>query len=225
MLSFPFSQNTTIELFDSAQNLVVGYAFTSPGSKPDFQDQRWVLYAEYQSPPSTSIVLQTPQNPLLRFSSLANFLSALQLGTAGPLWRMGATYVRVSSQGYPDVPQTEPVPPPFPSLVLPGKPPSISEQIDDHPATLANSTLNVFNGYVFGTQITVGAPGTKQNVEYWAILPSYAPAQETTRVFLRPDSAENHQTLNDFLNDMRRQSGTALVVASCVYAATIPLNP
>lgn len=225
MLSFPFSHNTTIELFDSAQNLVVGYAFTSPGSKSDFQEQRWVLYAEYRSPPSTSIVLQSPQNPLLRFYSLADFLNALQLGSGGPLWRADATYVRASSQGYPDVPPTEPVPPPFPSVVLPGKPPSLSQQIDDHPATLANSTLNIANGHVFGTKIVGGVPGTKQNVEYWAILPGYTPAQNASQVFLQHDLAENHQTLSDFLTDMRRRNGAALVVASCVYVATIPLNP
>lgn len=225
MLSYPFAQNTCVELFDTAQNLVVGYAFASAGSKPAFQEQRWVLYHEYQSPPSVAVILRTPTNPALRFASLSAFLDALRLDTKGPLWRTGARYVKALGQIYAEFPRTEPVPPPFPTVALPERLPSVGQQIDDHPAALDSGGTNIRNGYVFGTSIVDGAPNTKQNVEYWVTLSGYTPARDNAQVVLQHDTDSSHQTLTNYLDDMRNQAGATLTVASCVYVWTIPLNP
>lgn len=225
MLSFPFIDDLSIELFDTDQNTVVGYVFASAGSKSQFQELRWVLYREYQSPPTGTVVLRRPVNPLLRFNSLSEFLDSLRLGTNGPLWRSEATYVKVCAESHAVFPRGEPVPPPFPSVQLPGKKIDVFIQIDDHPATLDSSIQSLRNGYVFGTSIVNATAGTKQNVEYWVMLPGFTPAGDGAQVFLRHDPASNHQELSDFLNDMQNRAGATLVVASCVYMAVLPLNP
>src|SRR5262245_23903818 len=103
MIAPPFANNTTLELFDETIGRVVGYVFASSGSGTltgsgtITQEQRWVLYADYVSPPGRSVVLRRPTDAALQFQSLTEFRNALRTATGG-IWRDGAKYVKVNAQ-------------------------------------------------------------------------------------------------------------------------------
>jgi hypothetical protein len=246
----PFANDVTLELFDEAQGLVVGFMFASMGTEPITQEQRWVLYREYQSPPALSVALRVPADPALQFNSLKRFLEAL-CSTNGPLWRTNAKYVKVVARTYDVFPTDDPAPLPFPNLKFgdelvqqasdhdrkhPKAEPFQGRrwpvgtggiQIDNHPAILTSRSLApIPDGYVFGTAIEDGPiPGVKQNLEYWVALPAYVAADTSASLFLRNDSNETHQSLSGFLDAMRRLEGANLTLASCAYAVEIPQNP
>jgi hypothetical protein len=129
----PFTNDVTIELFDEAQGLVVGYMFASAGQEPVAQEQRWVLYPEYQSPPVQSVIFRFPLKEGLQFPTVERFLEAV-CGTGAPLWRSAARYVKVVAQNFDSVPREIPDSLPFPVLTFNEEPLLASSLLgDDHP--------------------------------------------------------------------------------------------
>jgi hypothetical protein len=245
----PFTNDVTIELFDEAQARVVGYMFASPGKELVAQEQRWLLYPEYTSPPVQSVVFRFPEDPLAQIFTVERFLESV-CGVDAPLWRPASRYVKVVAQNFESFPQAPPEPLPFPEIFYdaplrlasgdsdghPGRGGDKGRghggkkgdvQIDDHPATLGSSPNNSLpGGYVFGTQIKESVvPGVLQNYEYWVTLPEFVAASERASVFLKKDNDESHRSLSGFFDDMRRLKGAQLTVASCAYANAIPMNP
>jgi hypothetical protein len=244
----PFANNVTIELFDEAQSLVVGYMFAS-SSERVAQEQRWVLYPEYTSPPTQAVVFRAPLKPGLQFSTVDAFLEAVCV--TGTLWRTAARYVKVVTQTYDSVPTTMPDPLPFPALTFDNPSMAVASwdsdthpgrgkgnawgrghtkdgvQIDDSPAKLSSMPDgSITQAYVFGTAIKESTiPGVFQNNEYWVTLSGFAPANTSTSLFLRKDTDREHETLSTFYDAMRRLEGGKLTVASCVYSGQIPTNP
>jgi hypothetical protein len=235
MILPPFADNITLELFDVTKTSVVGYVFASAGASGVTQEQRWVLYAEYVSPPVRTVVLRRPTTTSLEFTSLDAFRGALRAGTGG-IWRDGARYVKVNAATQAEIPSA-PVPPPFPSVRLTESfeataplesspaPSKTHEQIVDHPGIFQDAVLR---GYVFGTPIISSTQsGITCNREYWIALPGYVTPGASTQASLEGRANIAFESLDHFLRTMRAQwvPGSSFTMASCVYATEVPQDP
>lgn len=101
----PFANNTTYRLTQTqldGQIRTAGFVFASPGTSPGVdQEQRWVLFQGYSLPLGT-VSFEIP-GPARRYTDLGAWKSALTTGES-PLWRSGASYVKVLAANSPYTP-------------------------------------------------------------------------------------------------------------------------
>ncbi|MCC6557523.1 MAG: hypothetical protein IT372_31615 [Polyangiaceae bacterium] len=224
----PFDNSTTLELFDEDIGAIVGYMFASEGCAPITQEQRWVLYEQYISPPTRAVRLRPSREHC--FTELSAFVSAL---SDVPLWRSGARYVKVNAQSHGSVPE-DPSPPPFPAMTL--KPsrfkstPGANQQIDDRPGLFQSNRVGGEDllGFALGTAIVPSTiSGISQNHEYWFTTGGYRVLAGGEETLLKGSAEITYTSVDELLSFARKRwtSGSTLTIASCVYAMSIPLDP
>lgn len=106
MLKLLFAKDVTLEIVQikPAHKDPVGYVFASAGAWPMGQEQRWVLYEDYENSEGTEFMLRIPPEKH-RYKDLEAWHAAM--GGVNGIWKDGAVYgvVHATSSGslYPEL--------------------------------------------------------------------------------------------------------------------------
>lgn len=216
----PFADNTTYHLTQvqlDGQIRTVGFMFASPGTSPGVdQEQRWVLFAGYSLPLGT-VGFEIP-GPARRYTSLDAWKAGVTSGES-PLWRSGATYVKVQTSNEPfGSPQgTE-----FCNLVTC----SYYPQLIDKAGIMYRLGIDgkyVLQGVAKGgpLEYVKGATDQMTNTEVWWSKPDYVAALSDTV----PSFALNvHQYIDLGMALATFGEGSTKTTATCTYFTNLPQN-
>jgi hypothetical protein len=218
-LTSPLLDDMTYEIMrigsDGLQQSI-GYVFASPGVDGIDQEQRWVLYQGVPLP----VGYVTFKIPTVdrRFTNLGAFRAALTSGTA-PVWREGATYVKVEARRYDHIP-----------LDLPALQEVISTpQIVDELAyvhRMEGDGAMVLQGAAFGGPTRWNDVNNQYlNTEYWVTDEGYNAAVGTDIRRLRMSVVSGVKGPLNIVLDRFERGKSTLTIASCTYFKTLPSNP
>lgn len=200
-----FADNVTLEIVQVKPVAVespVGYMFASRGAtllSP--QQQRWVLYKEYNNTEASEFVLRVARLSSRQYTNLDGWTEAMKNKGADAIWKEGATYVKVEASASDTldlfklaaapvmklspivVKQPKPPGDSKPGVLRPvgpdwllGPPALVLPQLIDRVAIWQN---DLFTGHAYGTHwdpAEFSVDGQQVNQECWVLLPGYQTA-------------------------------------------------
>jgi hypothetical protein len=200
--------NGTVEIVDVQRNVVVGYGYTEDSATPDAQQvQRWVLYADYNAPPSGAVLFRQPLDPVRRYTRLNDWAQALM---EGGLWRAGSRYVKAGCTSYDAIDS------------IPARNPQ--QQLDCGACSLSQGDVvagAVFTSGAFGYKAMCSAGETS---EHWVLFDKYASPLSAPLLVGPPMTNEAAPTLDAFLTQMKAawKPGYTYVICTCASFSALP---